>query len=292
MSDKPVIWVTGANGQLGNEFRDIESAFKDYQFIFTSRAELSVEDPVAVEHFFASHTINYCINCAAYTAVDNAESDRLAAVSGNAIAPEFLASCALKYGAVFFHFSTDYVFNGEATTPYREDHPTDPINVYGETKRDGEVKVMKSNPSAIIIRTSWVYSCHGKNFVKTMLRLMKEKTEISVVNDQLGSPTYAGDLASVVMHIITCSKAAEMIPGIYHYSSRGVISWFEFAEAIRELSGSTCMVHPVPATSYPTPAKRPAYSVLDTEKIQRIFGVKIPFWKDSLKKCIALLLAS
>jgi dTDP-4-dehydrorhamnose reductase len=289
MNDRPVILVTGANGQLGMEFRDLESSYPDYEFIFLSRAQLSIEDPQAIDRFFADHHIDYCINCAAYTAVDKAETDKEAAFSGNAGAPGYLALTAAKHHAAFFHFSTDYVFNGQATVPYKEDQLTDPINFYGASKREGELRVLDANPRAVVIRTSWVYSHHGKNFVKTMLRLMAEKPEISVVNDQVGSPTYARDLAAAVMYIITTHHPSDIFPGIFNYANRGVISWFEFALAIREISGLHCVVNPVPASGYPTPAKRPAYSVLETSKIREVYNVQIPEWKQSLESCLQRL---
>lgn len=282
--------VTGANGQLGMEFRDLESSFLNYQFIFVSRNELSIEDPEQVDRFFNSHVVDYCINCAAYTTVDKAESDIEAAFSGNATAPGYLAKAAAKQGAAFFHFSTDYVFNGNGTQPYSETLPTDPVNVYGESKRDGEERVRDNHPKAVIIRTSWVYSRFGKNFVKTMLRLMHEKPEISVVNDQLGSPTYARDLAAAVMHIVQTHTPAQIIPGTYHFANQGIISWYDFALAIKEIAGLGCRVNPVPSSSYPTPAKRPSYSGLNTNKIREIYQVEIPEWKNSLRECIQLLL--
>lgn len=287
MNERSVILVTGANGQLGMEFRDLESSYPDFEFIFVSRERLSVEDAQAVDRFFADHHIDYCVNCAAYTAVDKAESERDVAFSGNAKAPEYLALATAKHKAAFFHFSTDYVFNGQATEPYKEDQDTDPINVYGESKREGELLVLKANPQSVVLRTSWVYSRHGKNFVKTMQRLMAEKTEISVVNDQVGSPTYARDLAAAVMQIISTHKPSEIIPGIFNYSNLGVISWFEFAEAIKEILDLDCKINPVPATNYPTPAKRPAYSVMDTSKIREVYKIQIPDWKSSLKSCLS-----
>ncbi len=290
MNTRPVILVTGANGQLGMEFRDLESSFFNFHFIFVSRNELSIEDPEQVDRFFNSHVVDYCINCAAYTAVDKAESDIEAAFSGNSTAPGYLAKVAAKHGAAFFHFSTDYVFNGNGTQPYTETLPTDPVNVYGESKREGEERVRNNHPKAVIIRTSWVYSRFGKNFVKTMLRLMHEKPEISVVNDQLGSPTYARDLAAAVMHIVQTHTPTQIIPGTYHFANQGIISWFDFALAIKEIAGLGCGVNPVPSSSYPTPAKRPAYSGLNTNKIRDIYQVEIPHWKDSLYSCLQLLL--
>lgn len=289
MKEKPVILVTGANGQLGMEFRDMESSFPGYRFVFVSRNDLSIEDPEAIDRFFSHIPIHYCINCAAYTAVDKSETEIEAAFSANAEAPGFLARASAKYGAAFFHFSTDYVFDGNGKEPYSESLPTDPVNIYGKSKRDGEENVLKQNPQAVIIRTSWVYSSYGKNFVKTMLRLMKEKPEIWVVSDQVGSPTYARDLAAAVMFIIQSHSPSQIIPGIFHYANRGVISWYQFAVAIKEFAGMNCVVNPLSSANYPTPAKRPAYSVLDTSKISKVYQVNIPEWKDSLRECIRLL---
>ena len=286
MSKKNIL-VTGANGQLGMEFRDIAGAYPVYKFLFTSRDELSIVDTASVEKYFSENKIDYCFNCAAYTAVDKAETEREAAFESNGTAVGNLAAACKKYNSLFIHISTDYVFNGTAIAPYKETNATDPVNAYGASKLSGETEAMKNNPATIIIRTSWVYSSHGKNFVKTMIRLMCEKESISVVNDQVGSPTYANDLAETIMKIITTNENPQ--PGIYNYSNKGVISWYEFAVAIKEISESNCIVNPVPSTQYPTPAKRPAYSVMDTSKIQQVFNIEIPDWKDSLKNCISLL---
>lgn len=288
MSDKKNILVTGANGQLGMEFRVLAHDFPQYDFYFVGRDALQINNSVAVETFFQKHSIDHCINCAAYTAVDKAETEKEIAfdINGNAVGK--LAAICKKQGATFIHFSTDYVFNGAATKPYREDHPTDPVNAYGASKLLGEVEAIKNNPSSIIIRTSWVYSSHGKNFVKTMLRLMKENEQISVVSDQVGCPTYAHDLALAVMNILT--EHENVKPGIYHYCNRGQISWHEFAMAIRDISASECKVEPIDAAQYPTPAKRPGYSVLDSTKIRERFNIDIPAWKESLQQCIELLM--
>lgn len=287
MSSKKKILVTGANGQLGSEIRVISVLYPGYDFLFTTREDLSIIDFTNVESYFSKNNIAYCINCAAYTAVDRAETEKEIAFVNNGSAVGNLAAVCKKHGSVFIHISTDYVFNGNSTEPYKETNETDPVNIYGASKLQGEKEAVENNPDTIIIRTSWVYSSFGKNFVKTMLRLMNEKETISVVSDQVGCPTYANDLAGAIMKIISGNE--DPLGGIYNYSNKGVISWYEFALAIKEISGSNCIINPVSSSQYPTPAKRPNYSVLDTTKIQQVFNIEIPFWKDSLEKCIALL---
>ena len=288
MSNEKYILVTGANGQLGMEFRTLVDQYPSYKFLFVSREELPVDDTLAVEKYFSGNKIDHCINCAAYTAVDKAETETAIAYEINGTAVGRLAALCKKHSARFIHFSTDYVFNGCSTEPYKETDTTDPVNAYGASKLLGETEAIKNNPGAIIIRTSWVYSSFGKNFVKTMLRLMNEKEQLSVVNDQLGSPTYANDLAKAVMQII--EENDRSTAGIYNYCNTGIISWYEFALAIKEISKATCLVKPIPASAYPTPAKRPQYSALDTSKFRQTFNIEIPFWKDSLEKCMAILL--
>ena len=288
MSEKKIILVTGANGQLGNEMRVISPVYHAFNFLFVTKDDLRIDDMDAVKNYFSSHSIDYCVNCAAYTAVDKAETESDTALLVNATAVGNLAAVCKNYSTQFIHISTDYVFDGTATVPYKENHPVAPVNMYGETKLKGEELTKQNNPHSIIIRTSWVYSSFGNNFVKTMLRLMKEKEQLNVVSDQQGCPTYAADLAATIMQIITSGKAAEQ-PGIYNYSNTGVINWYQFAAAIKELSGSKCLVNPIPSSNYPTPAKRPSYSVMDTAKIQQSFNIAIPFWKDSLQKCLSLL---
>lgn len=288
MSEKKTILVTGANGQLGNEMRVISSDYHAFNFLFVTKDDLRIDDMDAVKNYFSSHSIDYCVNCAAYTAVDKAETESETALLINATAVGNLAAVCKNYSTQFIHISTDYVFDGTATDPYKENHPVAPVNTYGATKLKGEELARQNNSGSIIIRTSWVYSSFGNNFVKTMLRLMKEKEQLNVVSDQEGCPTYAADLAATIMQIITSGKASEQ-PGIYNYSNRGVINWYQFAAAIKELSGSKCLVNPIPSSNYPTPAKRPSYSVMDTAKIQQSFNIAIPFWKDSLQKCLSLL---
>lgn len=281
------ILVTGANGQLGMELRQLAPAYRDFQFIFTTRNELPLDDPDAIIASIAFHQPQYVINCGAYTAVDKAESEKELAYKINAEGPGVLAASCAAAGIPLIHISTDYVFNGKAESPVREDDPTDPVNLYGASKLEGEKNVLREHPSVIIIRTAWVYSSFGKNFVKTMLRLMAEKEEIGVVNDQFGTPTYAADLANAILKIIESldtKKAGR--PGIYHFSNEGQISWYEFAAAIAEITNSKCRVKPITTQQFPTPAKRPAYSVLDKSKIKQEFGIIPPDWRTSLEKCI------
>ena len=286
MPTTTTILITGANGQLGKELQALSTSIPGFNFIFLSKEELSIHDTASVNAVFEKNKPGYLINCAAYTAVDKAETDKEAAYDVNAVATGLLATTCKEHNTRFIHISTDYVFNGKATAPYREDAMTDPQGIYGASKLEGEKLAMKLNPSSIIIRTSWVYSEFGKNFVKTMLRLMSEKPSINVVNDQVGSPTYAADLADAIMQIIISGKWQA---GIYHYSNSGIISWFDFATAIGEMIGSTCIVNPIPSSQYPTPAIRPGYSVLDTSKISKTFSIQIKDWRTSLKVCLTKL---
>jgi dTDP-4-dehydrorhamnose reductase len=278
------ILVTGANGQLGMEFRELAPRYSGFRFLFAAKEELSITDQASVDAYFSKHSIHFCINCAAYTAVDKAETDKAEAILVNETAVANLAATCQKYGSVFFHFSTDYVFDGTGSRPYQETDTTSPVNFYGETKLRGELAALQNNPQSVIIRTSWVYSRFGKNFVKTMMRLMSEKAEIGVVADQFGSPTYARELAVAVMQII---EGDSITPGVYHYCNEGVISWHQFALAIKELALSNCKVNGIETKAYPTPAARPHYSALDCKKISENFGLKLNPWKDSLKQCIA-----
>lgn len=288
MRAKPKILVTGGNGQLGREIQELAPAYSRFEFVFLSREDMPINNFELVRVFFNSVKPVYCINCAAYTAVDKAESERDLAFQVNGESVGVLAAICKEHDTKFIHVSTDYVFNGEGNYPYTENFPTDPVNVYGASKLEGERQAVQLNPDAVIIRTSWVYSSFGKNFVKTMIRLMNEKDEIKVVNDQIGSPTYAADLGEVILKIIydLDLQPAEWKPGIYNFSNEGIISWFEFAQAIKELINCPCDVKPITTADYPTPAKRPAYSVLDKTKIQETFGVQLKDWKESLAICI------
>lgn len=287
MQEQPKILVTGKDGQLGSELQDIAKSYPQFNFVFTDRSVLDITDSIAADDYFSKVLPQFCINAAAYTAVDKAENERDLAMKVNADAVGNLAKACKKYNATFIHISTDYVFDGTASSPYPEDHKTNPVNFYGLTKLKGEEAAIFENPTSIIIRTSWVYSKYGNNFVKTMLRLMSERPSINVVNDQFGSPTNAADLAEAILQMIQIFKKENA--GIYHYSNSGEISWFEFAQAIKKYSGSSCDVLPIPTSAYPTPAKRPSYSVFLKTKIASTFGIEIKDWKTSLCNCIASL---
>lgn len=280
------ILVTGANGQLGNEMRVVAAEQKQLAYHFTDVAELDICNEQAVEHFVAERAIDCIVNCAAYTNVNKAEEDAVLCDKLNHLAPANLARVAAKYRIGLVHVSTDYVFNGEHHVPYREDDATCPNSVYGTTKLAGEEAIRTIHPEAVIIRTAWLYSSFGNNFVKTMLRLGKEREELGVVFDQIGTPTYARDLARAIQHII----GSDVVPGIYHYSNEGVCSWYDFTKAIFDLAGiSTCCLKPLHTDEYPTPAARPHYSVLDKTKIKQTYGVEVPHWIDSLRECMKLI---
>jgi dTDP-4-dehydrorhamnose reductase len=282
---KPIVLVTGQNGQLGNELKVLAKKYDQFDYVFTDVAELDITDSVKVKDFFDEYKPAFCINAAAYTAVDKAETEKQLALKINAEAAGNLAENCANTNARFIHVSTDYVFDGTATTPYKEDHPVSPVNFYGESKLRGEQIVMEKLPSTVIIRTSWVYSFFGNNFVKTMLRLMKERDSINVISDQYGSPTYAADLAAAIIKLASM-QAVE--GGIYHFSNKGIISWYDFAAAIRDISGLKCNVQQTDTSGYPTPAKRPGYSAMNKEKIKAA-GIELKDWKESLSICINLL---
>lgn len=284
MEPKKKILVTGANGQLGKELQKLSPQFTRYEFIFLGKEDLPIHHFEMVRHYFSVYQPLFLINCAAYTAVDRAETEKDRAFHINGEAVGVLAAVCRQHDTRLIHISTDYVFDGKSGFPYPEDAITNPQSVYGASKLEGEKQALQFDPDCIIIRSSWVYSEYGKNFVKTMLGLMAEKKEISVVNDQLGSPTYAADLAEAILGIIS---SPEWKPGIYHYCNEGVISWYEFALAIKELIHSPCKVNPIPTAQYPTPAKRPAFSALDTQKIRNIFGLNPKPWKESLTHCLS-----
>lgn len=287
MQQKKIL-VTGAGGQLGRELQVLAAAIGPFDFIFADRKQLAVEDQGAVDKFFKEQLPAICINCAAYTAVDKAESEKEAAFRINGDAPGYLANACRNTGARFIHISTDYVFDGSSAIPLKEEDGTHPINVYGASKLEGERQAIQFHPDGtVIIRTSWVYSEFGANFVKTMIRLMTEKPAINVVDDQIGSPTYAADLAAAIFHII---DSPDFVPGIYNYSNEGEISWYAFALAIRKLIGSSCIVGPIASSNYPTPARRPHYSLLDKHLIKTTYGLSIPDWDASLATCINRLI--
>jgi dTDP-4-dehydrorhamnose reductase len=277
------IWITGSKGQLGTELLARQSLLKDYQIFATDIAELDLRDSNAVNDFIKKIKPVFIINCAAYTAVDNAEQDQKNAFSINRDVPAILTSAVKLNNSRLIHISTDYVFDGASSHPYLESDATNPQTVYGKSKLDGELEVIKVKDN-IVIRTAWLYSAHGNNFVKTMLRLGKEKDEIGVVNDQIGSPTWAGDFAMAVISLIGYS---DKVPGgTYHFVNTGICSWYDFALEIMKLAGLPCKVNPLKTSEYPRPAKRPAYSVLSTEKIRSTLNISIPGWKESLQKCL------
>jgi dTDP-4-dehydrorhamnose reductase len=285
----PTILITGANGQLANELKVLSSGFPQYQFLFTAKEELPIENTEALTSFFQKNKIDYCINCAAYTAVDKAEAEKEKAFLINAEAVGELANVCHNHQTKLIHISTDYVYHGNVHDPLKEENPVGPINIYGASKLKGEELALQKNPSSLIIRTSWVYSSFGNNFVKTMMRLFKEKSEINVINDQFGSPTYAADLAAIIMEFVEQTEQGKNFSGIVNYSNSGVTTWYEFAEEIKSLVNSNCKINPIPTSAYPTPAKRPLYSVLDTSKIKGLLQIEIPSWKESLKKCVDIL---
>lgn len=280
------IIVTGANGQLGQELQRLSPDFPAYTFHFYTRAELDIANAGQVRRVFEALKPAYCINCAAYTAVDKAESEQEVAFAINAEGTKNLAIACRERDVRFIHISTDYVFNGRGERPYKEDDPTDPVNLYGASKLKGEELALQANPDAVVIRTSWVYSAYGSNFVKAMLRLMQSRTGINVVADQTGSPTYAADLADAIVQIIESGKWQG---GIYHFSNDGVITWHEFAREIQHYTHLHCTVSPIPTEQYPTPAKRPHYSVMDKGKIQQTYGIALVPWRSSLYRCLDLL---
>lgn len=274
------VLITGSSGQLGQCIKEICLNETDLEFVFVSRNELDITKQSDVKTFFDKNKFDFVINCAAYTAVDKAESDIENARLVNVLATKYLAQATAKQNIPFIHISTDYVFDGTISKPRTEIDEVNPINVYGETKLEGEELALEINPQTIIIRTSWVYSKYGNNFVKTMLRLFQEKDEINVINDQIGSPTHAIDLAEALIKIITSKKLSF---GIFNYSNEGSCSWFEFASKIKEYSDSKIRIHPISTNAYPTPAKRPNFSLLDKTKIKSAYEIEIPKWDDSLR---------
>lgn len=282
------ILITGCNGQLGNEMQLLEKENLQHKYFNTDVAQLDITNPEAIEEFVSNNAIDIIVNCAAFTAVDKAESSLELCHLLNAKAPEYLAAAVAKRGGYLVQVSTDYVFDGTNHTPYTEDEATCPNSVYGSTKLEGEKLAMAACANTMIIRTAWLYSTFGNNFVKTMIRLGQEKLELGVIFDQIGTPTYAGDLAAAIMAAINHG----IVPGIYHFSNEGVISWYDFTKAIHRIAGITsCHVKPLHTAEYPTPAARPHYSVLDKTKIKQTYGIEIPYWEESLEKCVAKLLA-
>ncbi len=282
------ILITGCNGQLGSELRHLEAQHSAHTFYNTDVAELDITNQLAVEDFVNRNGIDGIVNCAAYTAVDKAESERELCTTLNTVAPSYLAAAIGKHGGWMIHISTDYVFNGQHHLPYQEGETPCPDSVYGNTKLAGELGVTKFCPNTLIIRTAWLYSRYGHNFVKTMMRLGREKEQLGVVFDQIGTPTCAADLAEAILSIIEQGVR----PGLYHFSNEGVTSWYDFAVAIHRLAGiDTCQVRPLHTSEYPTAASRPAYSVLDKTKIKRDYHLTIPHWETSLARTIQQIMA-
>ncbi len=280
--------VTGANGQLGSEIQKLAPLHPSINFTFVTRNEVDLNDSNAIRSWFADKQFDVIINCAAYTAVDKAETEADLAQAINATAVATLAKIAKDQHCSLIHISTDYVFAGENYRPYQETDSTNPQGIYGASKLAGEQALLNMNPAkSIIIRTAWVYSQFGNNFVKTMLRLGKERSELGVIYDQIGSPTSARDLAAAILSIVQHPKL-ESLTGteIYHYSNEDVCSWYDFAKAIFNYSGLSCLLKPIETKDYPTPAKRPHYSVLNKAKIKQDFDITIPYWQDSLKECL------
>ena len=278
-----VILITGANGQLGNEMRRV-SAQSSNRYIFTDVAELDITDRESVLAYVEAEKVEVIVNCAAYTNVEKAEEDYERADLLNNRAVENLALAARAVGATMIHVSTDYVFKGDNCVPYFEDMDTDPLGVYGSTKLAGERALIASGCRYLIFRTAWLYSPFGNNFVKTMRRLTAERESLNVVFDQVGTPTYAGDLAALIYHVIEFGQLGK--EGIYHYSNEGVCSWYDFAKEIADLSGHVCDIRPCHSDEFPSKVERPHFSVLDKTKVKKTFGVVVPYWKDSLRKCV------
>ena len=280
------ILITGCNGQLGNEMQLLEKEHPQHTYFNTDVQELDITDQQTVEQFVNENRIDGIVNCAAYTAVDKAEENEELALLLNSVAPAYLAAAVEKRGGWFVQISTDYVFDGTNHTPYTENEPTCPNSVYGRTKLEGEQQALQACRRTMIIRTAWLYSTFGNNFVKTMIKLGREKQELGVIFDQIGTPTYARDLARAIF--VAIEQGIQ--PGIYHFSNEGVISWYDFTKAIHRIAGiNTCKVRPLHTSEYPTPANRPHYSVLDKTKIKQTYGIEVPYWEESLQECISLL---
>lgn len=282
------VLVTGSNGQLGNEVQVLASSYPQFQFIFTDVEELDICDRKAVEKYFAERKIDVLLNCAAYTAVDKAEEDVELCYRINEKAVGILGEVAAQYGTKMVHVSTDYVFDGTNYLPYTEDRPVCPATVYGKSKLAGELLLMDVCPAAVIVRTSWLYSSFGNNFVKTMIKLGRERDTLNVIFDQVGTPTYAADLADALLQIVSADK---FIPGVYHYSNEGVCSWYDFTIAIHQIAGIDCRVLPIESKDYPAKTPRPHYSVLNKKKIKTNYNIQIPHWEDGLRRCMAILTA-
>ncbi|PUZ24777.1 dTDP-4-dehydrorhamnose reductase [Chitinophaga parva] len=285
------ILVTGANGQLGQAIKSVAARHADFNFLYTDREELDITSEDAVNAWFEANPVDAVLNCAAYTAVDKAETDEELAFKLNFEAVLYLAHASAKHNAALIQFSTDYVFDGRGNRPYTETDDTNPTSIYGATKLRGEAVAIAEHPEGIVIRTSWLYSEFGQNFAKRMKELMAERQELNVVFDQVGTPTYAVDLAGAALALLQhkFQNPDVSLAGVYHYSNEGVTSWYDFAMVIKQILGSTCNVQPITSDKYPTPAQRPAYSVFNKQKIKDLLGIQIPYWTDSLKVCMSKL---
>lgn len=280
------VLITGGKGQLASCIKDKATSLKEYNFVYVDLDELDITRPDQVMRFFDTHDIGFCVNCAAYTNVDKAESEKEIAQKVNVNGAKNLAMACKRHNAKLIQISTDFVFDGKQPFPYLEDDATAPLGIYGFTKLEGEIATANVLKEHFILRTSWLYSEHGHNFCKTMLRLGAERDVLQIISDQVGTPTYAGDLAEVILKLITADKVEY---GIYHYSNEGVASWYDFAKSIFDISATKIKVLPIRSAGYPTPAERPAYSVMDKSKIKKELGIDIPYWRDSLKVCLVQL---
>ena len=280
------ILITGANGQLGWELGQLAAAYPAFEFVLVDRSQLDLSFPETFEKIIQTIAPDCIINTAAYTAVDKSETEKELSYTVNATAVQALASICKNLAIPFITYSTDYVFDGEATQPYTISTKVDPVNYYGSTKAAGEIMAMEANEDTIIIRTSWVFSSHGNNFVKTMMRLMKERAQLNIVADQKGRPTYAKDLAIATMKMIEAMNVGKSIRGVYHYANQGETTWYDFAAKIKAIAGLSCDLQPIETKDFPTPAKRPAYSVLDTSNIEEALSLSIPHWEAALESCI------
>jgi dTDP-4-dehydrorhamnose reductase len=280
------ILVTGANGQLGWELGQLANSYPAYKFVFVDRSQLDLAFPATFEKMIHTIKPDCIVNTAAYTAVDKSETEKALAYTVNATAVQELARISKRLAIPFITYSTDYVFDGDATQPYATSTKMDPVNFYGSTKAAGETLAMEANEHTIVIRTSWVFSSHGNNFVKTMIRLMKERESLNIVADQKGRPTYAKDLAMATMKMIEAMNVGKSMNGVYHFANTGETTWFNFAAKIKAIAGLDCVLNPIETKDFPTPAKRPAYSVLDTSKIEEALSLSIPTWEEALMSCM------
>jgi dTDP-4-dehydrorhamnose reductase len=302
---KPIlkrVLVTGENGQVGQSLKAMAQNYPQFAFYFAGREQLDLASDDAIKLFFSAQVFDAIIHCAAYTAVDKAESEPALANQINHLAVAHIAKLAKEQNALLIYLSTDYVFDGCASQPYDEAAQTCPINLYGQTKRDGELAIIAANPNALIVRTSWVYAKYGHNFVNTMLKLGRQRDELNVVYDQIGTPTYAPDLAAAILVMLNAELVGSSLAGlksekrtdknvsIFHYTNEGVCSWYDFAQAVFEMAAIPCRLKPIESLAYPTPAQRPCYSLLSKARIKQAYGLQIPHWRESLAKCLPCLL--